>query len=90
MIDTGANDGQSQRGIHGGIKGQGLHGDVTLVMVHAHEDIGCLPFPGQKGGVGRQRTLDVDALCPGVFDGRLDNPLFLIVSEETLFPGMRV
>ena len=61
MINRGANDGQTHADVDAAVKGQQLHGDVALVMVHGDDNV-IVAFDGaQEDRVGRLGIGDLQA-----------------------------
>ncbi len=90
VVDAGSDDWKAEGGVHRGIERESFQWDVALVVVHADEGIGCPPAIGEESGVGRNGAFDADALGLGGADGGDNDFLFLSVSEETVFAGVRV
>ena len=90
MVDTGADDGQAEGRVHRGVEGKRLQRNVALVMIHTDEGSGASPPIGEKGGVGRDWSLDEDAALPCEFHRGFDQGFLLAVAEESVLSGMGV
>ncbi len=90
MIDRGPDDRQAEGDVHGVIEGQGLERDVPLIVIHADECVSGLPGSGQEGGVGGNRTADLDTPVAGGIQLRRDDGFLFPVSEETVLSGVGV
>jgi len=90
VVDAGANDRQTERGVDGPIKGQGLYRDVPLIVVHTHDAVEFAPLGRNEGRIGRHRSGHVIAALLGRGDGRGDDTFFLACAEEAMFAGVRV
>ena len=84
MVHARADDGEAERGVHCGVERERLHGNVALVVIHAHEGVGGLALPRQECGVRRQRAFDVVAARARLLDGGGDDALLLAVAEEAV------
>lgn len=64
----GCSDGDRQSTLNGNtaIKGEELHSDLALIMVHGQDAVEMLPL--EEYGVTGKRALDIDALLPGGLD----------------------
>ena len=90
MIDRSPYDGESEGDVDRFIEGKRLDGDKSLVVVHADVGIDFLPPGFRKCGIWWEGTRQVATLCFHLFDGRQDDPFFLAVPEQTVFPGVWV
>ncbi len=84
VIDRCAQDRQADADVDAAIKGEQLHRDVALVVVHGDDDVELAAGGAQKDGVGRLRIGDRPAARPRGFDGGPDLRLFLH-AEEPVF-----
>lgn len=92
VIYGGADDGEAEGGIHGGIEGEGFQGDVALVVIHADEGVGGFSTCGEETGIGREGAFDFYSGVggSGAFDGGNDGGFFFAVSEEAVFSGVGI
>ena len=90
VIDGCADQGKSEGDIDCAIEGQGLEGDVSLVVIHADESVGRFASFREEGGIGGQRTVDVDSASLGRFDFGNDDALFFAITEQAVLSGVRI
>ena len=57
---------------------------MTLIVVHAHKDIGCSSLGWQEGGIRRDGSLHIKVAFTRHLNGRDDYLLFLLPKEPML------
>ncbi len=70
VIDRGAQDGNAEGHVHGGLEVEELHGDVALVVIHGDDEIVRAVGGAEEDGVGRDGAFAVDAAGAAGFDWR--------------------
>ena len=90
MVYAGTDDGEAEGRVDCGVEGECFERDVPLVMVHANERVCGTPSVGKEGCVWRDGALDADAFSESGADGGDDCFLFLTISEQAVFAGVRV
>lgn len=83
MVDRGANDGDAERHINRGLEVEQLHGNVSLVVVHGHDQIMRAACGAEEDGVRGDGTFAVDAAGAAGFDCGL-NELTVFGAEESV------
>ena len=90
MVDRGAEDRQTQRHVDPSLEIEQLERNVPLVVIHADDRVeSLLPHRHVKQGVGGERAFDGHSTALRPLDRRPDFP-DLLISEEAVFPGMRI
>ena len=89
VVDRGADDRQAKRGVHRLVKTKRLERDMPLVVVHADEQVGRTALGREERGVGRNRSLDIQAARARRLDCR-ENCFRLLAAEQAVLTGVRV
>ena len=84
---AGANDRQSERNIHGGVKADQFHRDVPLIMVHRHDPVKFTAHRPTNERVDRQRADHGFQRRCTCFHGWSDEARFFI-AEQSVFSSM--
>lgn len=87
----GDGDGQTPLDGDAAVKGEELHGDLALVVVHGHDAVVVLPL--EEDGIAGPGPIDVDPPFPCRRDGRPDardflgpkRPVFAIVGVQRTY-----
>src|SRR6185312_7317079 len=79
-----------QGDVDAGIEGQGLEGNVTLIVIHADVRVSLAAPPGEKGSIRRQRPGDLNPRRAYRLDRRNDESLLLTLTEEAILTCMRI
>ena len=89
MIHRSADDWQAHADVYAFIKGQQLHRNVTLVMIHSDNNIELAFDRAQEDRIGRLRVRDVQATCSRrLYRGQ--HLARFLVAKQPAFPGVRV
>ena len=72
VVDGGADDGDAEAHVDGGVERDELHGDVALIVIHGDDEVVGAVGSAEEDGVGGDGAFAVDALGAAGFDGRPD------------------
>ena len=66
MCGAGTDDGQSESDIDCGVEANKFDRDVSLIMVHGDNAVEFAKHRAADGGVGRERSADIEQASEGV------------------------
>ena len=89
VVDGGADDGDAEGDVDGGLEVDELHGDVALVVIHGDDEIEFAAQAADEDGVGGVGAGAVDAQLAGLFDGGGDDG-GVLGAEEVVLAGVGI